>query len=123
VCDWCDRTSTTEDTEAIFLGGLGDLRGAPLDQAGTDCLVARGLTDTHTSPILTHTTMRTNIDIDDGLMARALRASGKATKRAVVEEALHLLVRTKRQTRIRRWRGKVAWEGDLEKSRASRLLE
>jgi len=65
--------------------------------------------------------MRTNIEIDDGLMAKARRASGKATKRAVVEEALHLLVRTERQTRIRRWRGKVAWEGDLETSRASRV--
>lgn len=65
--------------------------------------------------------MRTNIDIDDKLMAQAMRASEKPTKRAVVEEALHLLVRTKRQTRIRRWRGKVAWEGDLEVSRAARV--
>ena len=66
--------------------------------------------------------MRTNIDIDDELMAQAMRASEKSTKRAVVEEALHLLVRTKRQTRIRKWRGKVAWEGDLEASRAARVL-
>jgi Arc/MetJ family transcription regulator len=67
--------------------------------------------------------MRTNIDIDDHLMGEAMRASGKTTKRAVVEEALHLLVRTKRQVRIRKWRGKVAWEGDLEASRASRILD
>ena len=65
--------------------------------------------------------MRTNIDIDDRLMAQAMRASGRPTKRAVVEEALELLIRTKRQVRIRRWRGKVAWEGDLEASRASRV--
>ena len=65
--------------------------------------------------------MRTNIEIDDGLMAKALRASGKGTKRAVVEEALRLLVRTKGQTRIRKWRGKVGWEGDLQQSRASRV--
>jgi Arc/MetJ family transcription regulator len=67
--------------------------------------------------------MRTNIDIDDTLMAQAMRASEKPTKRAVVEEALRLLVRTKRQTRIRKWRGKVAWEGDLHVSRAARVLD
>ena len=38
--------------------------------------------------------MRTNIDIDDRLMAQAMRASGRPTKRAVVEEALELLIRT-----------------------------
>ena len=65
--------------------------------------------------------MRTNIDIDEKLMAEALRASGKPTKRAVVEEALALLVQLKRQEGIRKWRGKVAWEGDLEASRASRV--
>lgn len=67
--------------------------------------------------------MRTNIDIDDKLMGQAMRASGKATKRAVVEEALQMLVRTKRQAGIRKWRGKVAWDGDLEASRASRVRE
>lgn len=66
--------------------------------------------------------MRTNIEIDDKLMAQAMRASGKTTKRAVVEEALHMLVQTKRQAGIRKWRGKVAWDGDLEASRASRDL-
>ncbi len=67
--------------------------------------------------------MRTNIDIDDKLMAQAMRASDQSTKRGVVEEGLRLLVRTRRQTRIRKWRGKVAWEGDLEISRASRVPE
>ena len=66
--------------------------------------------------------MRTNIDIDDKLMAQAMRASEKPTKRAVVEEALRLLVRTRRQTRIRKWRGKVEWEGALEASRSARVL-
>ena len=74
----------------------------------------------HTTAQYLH--MRTNIDIDDKLMAQAMRASEKPTKRAVVEEALYLLVRTKRQTRIRKWRGKVAWEGDLKASRAARIL-
>ena len=61
--------------------------------------------------------MRTNIEIDDELMAAALRASGLKTKRAVVEEALRLLVQLRCQEGIRRLRGKVRWEGDLEESR------
>jgi Arc/MetJ family transcription regulator len=52
--------------------------------------------------------MRTNIDIDDDLMDRAMRASGKSTKRAVVEDALRLLVQTRRQGAIRKWRGKIS---------------
>ena len=65
--------------------------------------------------------MRTNIDIDDDLMRQAMRTSGAKTKRAVVEEGLRLLIRTRRQGRLRRLRGKVRWEGDLEKSRVGRV--
>lgn len=67
--------------------------------------------------------MRTNIDIDDELMGQAMRAGEGGTKRAVVEEALRLLVRVGRQGRIRKWRGKVMWEGDLDASRRSRVPE
>lgn len=67
--------------------------------------------------------MRTNIDIDDQLMAQAMRSSGAPTKKAVVEEALRMLVRTRAQGSIRRLRGKVKWEGDLEQSRRSRFIE
>jgi Arc/MetJ family transcription regulator len=64
--------------------------------------------------------MRTNIDIDDRLMRQALRASGRTTKRAVVDEALKLLVQTRSQAGIRKLRGRIRWEGDLEASRATR---
>ena len=67
--------------------------------------------------------MRTNIDIDDRLMRQAMRTSGARTKRAVVEEALRLLVQTKGQRTIRRLRGKIAWEGDLDASRLERLAK
>jgi Arc/MetJ family transcription regulator len=66
--------------------------------------------------------MRTNIEIDDELMKKAMRASKLATKRGVVEEALRLLVQTRRQAGIRRLRGEIAWEGNLDESRASRFL-
>lgn len=61
--------------------------------------------------------MRTNIEIDDKLMADAQRLSGLPTKKAVVEEALRLLVRIKNQQSIRELRGKVRWEGDLDAMR------
>ena len=64
--------------------------------------------------------MRTNIDIDDELMAEALTASGCKTKKAAVEEALRLLVRTRRQGRIRKLRGKLSWEGSLDEMRRDR---
>ena len=61
--------------------------------------------------------MRTNIEINDQLMERAMRSSGSSTKKAAVEAGLELLVKTHAQAGIRRLRGKVQWEGDLEKSR------
>lgn len=64
--------------------------------------------------------MRTNIDIDDRLMQQALRASGRTTKRGVVDEALRLLVQTRSQRGIRKLRGRIRWQGDLEVSRATR---
>jgi Arc/MetJ family transcription regulator len=67
--------------------------------------------------------MRTNIVIDDALMAEAMRLSGLKTKKAVVEEALKLFVQIKRQSDILRLRGKVHWEGDLEESRQSRTFK
>jgi Arc/MetJ family transcription regulator len=65
--------------------------------------------------------MRTNIEIDDKLMREAMRASGRKTKRAVVDAALRLLVQTQAQGDIRRLRGRVAWRGDLDESRADRV--
>lgn len=63
--------------------------------------------------------MRTNIEIDDVLMAQALKVSGFKTKKATVEEGLRLLVQTKAQGRLRGLRGKLRWEGSLEEERES----
>jgi Arc/MetJ family transcription regulator len=67
--------------------------------------------------------MRTNIEIDDRLMRQAMQSSGTATKKATVEAGLRLLVQTHAQGAIRRWRGKIRWDGDLEQSRASRVRQ
>jgi Arc/MetJ family transcription regulator len=64
--------------------------------------------------------VRTNIDIDDQLMRQAMKSSGARTKRAVVEEGLRLLILTRSQKSIRRLRGTVDWEGDLNVSRLGR---
>ncbi len=64
--------------------------------------------------------MRTNIEIDDHLMNEAMRRAKTKTKRATVEEALRMLVKVKRQTGIRKLRGKIHWEGKLDELRSSR---
>lgn len=66
--------------------------------------------------------MRTNIEIDDALMRKAMKASGSPTKRRTVEQALRLLIQTRAQSRIRELWGKVKWEGDLHSSRLGRTV-
>jgi Arc/MetJ family transcription regulator len=61
--------------------------------------------------------MRTNIEIDDELLASAMKATGLPTKRATVEQGLRLLVRLRRQKQaLEELRG-LGWEGDLDKMR------
>ncbi len=64
--------------------------------------------------------MRTNIVIDDELMNQVLRATGLQTKREAVDLGLRTLLKIQQQQRIRKYRGKLHWEGDLERSRESR---
>ena len=61
--------------------------------------------------------MRTNIEIDDDLMAKAIKLTGVSTKKAAVEEGLRLLVQTRMQGRLRSLHGKLHWEGSLDKMR------
>ncbi len=61
--------------------------------------------------------MRTNIVIDDKLMSIALKTSGLKTKKEAVEEGLRLLVKVKNQSKLKKLRGKLKWEGNLEKMR------
>lgn len=58
--------------------------------------------------------MRTNIVVDDQLMEQALKLSGLKTKKQAVEEGLRLLIAMKKQESIRQFRGKLAWQGDLD---------
>ena len=64
--------------------------------------------------------MRINVVIDDQLMAEALRATGYATKEEAVEQGLKLLVQLSKQQGLRKLRGKIKWEGDLDDMRSNR---
>jgi Arc/MetJ family transcription regulator len=64
--------------------------------------------------------MRTNIDIDDELLSRAMAAAGLSTKRATVEEGLRLLVRVREQAKALAELKGLGWEGDLDEMRQGR---
>jgi len=64
--------------------------------------------------------MRTNIDIDDTLMAQAQKASGQATKKKTVEQALRLMIRLRRQREVDVAFGKYRWRGNLARGRKGR---
>ncbi len=64
--------------------------------------------------------MRTNIEIDDGLMADALKATGLSTKKDVVELGLKALIKLNKQASIHALRGKLKWEGDLDEMRTKK---
>ncbi|KAB0584504.1 type II toxin-antitoxin system VapB family antitoxin [Ideonella dechloratans] len=64
--------------------------------------------------------MRTNIVIDDKLMADAMRLTGLKTKKEAVELGLRTLLRLRQQEEIRRFRGKLDWQGDLNAMRADK---
>jgi Arc/MetJ family transcription regulator len=64
--------------------------------------------------------MRTNIEIDDALLAQAMTATGLPTKRATVEEGLRMLVRMRRQAEAFADLKGLGWEGNLNAMRESR---
>jgi Arc/MetJ family transcription regulator len=67
--------------------------------------------------------MRTNIDIDDELLAEAMTLTGEPTKRATVEAALRMMVRLKRQKQAGMNLAGIGWEGDLDAMRDGRTPE
>ena len=64
--------------------------------------------------------MRTNIEIDDSLMAETLQATGLKTKREAVELGLRTLLQLRRQAEIRNLKGQLDWSGDLDTMRSDR---
>ena len=64
--------------------------------------------------------MRTNVVINDDLMKSALKESGLKTKKDAIEEGLKLLVQVKSQKKIKDFRGKLKWSGNLEEMRSDK---
>ena len=62
--------------------------------------------------------MRTNVVIDDNLMAKAFKFGFK-TKRSAINAGLELLVQSKAQIHLKKFKGKLHWEGDLDKMRSN----
>jgi Arc/MetJ family transcription regulator len=67
--------------------------------------------------------MRTNIEIDDALMAEAQKVSGHPTKKQTVEQALLLMIKLRRQQEIAAAFGKYRWRGNLARNRKGRGAE
>jgi len=61
--------------------------------------------------------MRTNVVLDDDLVRSALKLSGFKTKKKAIEEGLKLLIEVNHQKKIKNFRGKLKWTGNLHKMR------
>ncbi len=61
--------------------------------------------------------MRTNIEIDDKLMAKVMKKGRFKTKREAVEQTMRQFLQVEAQRDIIKYRGKLKWEGDLDAMR------
>jgi Arc/MetJ family transcription regulator len=62
--------------------------------------------------------MRTNVVLDDNLIDTALKLTGFRTKKKAIEEGLKLLIQVNKQRKIKQYRGKLSWTGDLDDMRS-----
>ncbi len=62
----------------------------------------------------------TRVEIDSHLLAEAMKLSDAETAKKVVEEALELLIRVRKQVEAAKLRGELAWSGDLDEMRLDR---
>jgi Arc/MetJ family transcription regulator len=64
---------------------------------------------------------RTNIELNDELVRKARKLTRLRTKRAIVDKALELLVRSESRKGILRYYGSGIWKGDLKRMRRNRV--
>ena len=64
---------------------------------------------------------RTNIVLDEKLVGKGMRLTGIDTQKGLIDYALRELVRRKEQKKILRFKGRVAWDGDLDQLRVNRF--
>lgn len=63
---------------------------------------------------------RTNVVLDDELIAVCQKETGIRTIRALIDHALRELLRHRRQRKVLELKGTVRWEGDLTTWRKGR---
>jgi Arc/MetJ family transcription regulator len=63
---------------------------------------------------------RTNIVLDEKLVAQTMKITGIKTQRELVDFALREIVRHATQMRTLELKGKINWQGNLDKSRRKR---
>ena len=63
--------------------------------------------------------MKTEIEIDDQLLDDARKLAGLKSNKDIVELALKTLVRLKKQESIRRLRGQLTWDENLDEMRST----
>jgi Arc/MetJ family transcription regulator len=66
---------------------------------------------------------RTNIDIDDELVAEAMRRYGLRSKKEAVDFALRRLVGPRLSPEFLQGLEGIGWEGDLDEMRASKIAD
>jgi len=64
--------------------------------------------------------METAVAIDTDILKNAMQVAGKQTQRQLVEDALKLYTMQKKQNEIRKYRGKLQWEGNLDEMRTAK---
>lgn len=63
---------------------------------------------------------RTNIELDDAMVRKARKLTRLKTKRAIVNKALELLVRSESRKGVLQFYGSGIWKGDLKRARRNR---
>jgi Arc/MetJ family transcription regulator len=64
---------------------------------------------------------RTNVVLDDQLVDECVKATGIRTRRALIDHALHELLRHERQKEVLALKGNVTWDGDVAAWRSARV--
>ena len=64
--------------------------------------------------------METTIAIDTDILNKAMLNKGQRTQKQLIEDALTLITAQNSQNEVRKYRGKLRWEGNLDELRASK---
>jgi Arc/MetJ family transcription regulator len=61
--------------------------------------------------------MRTTLNLDDETLQAAMQVAANKTKTEIINQALREFVQRKHRLGLLEWRGKLTWEGDIDRLR------